>query len=107
MAQTGTSLLSFERGGRVITLAKQEGDTVRPIWRTHLAELDQENLDAMPSLRTRRVSWRHHEASARGAELVAGPRGVRRLTRQKREFEQLAAEVANSRNSTPIDRHRL
>ncbi|MEO1529661.1 MAG: HlyD family efflux transporter periplasmic adaptor subunit [Planctomycetota bacterium] len=80
------SLLSFERGGRVLTLSKQEGDVV--LAGEHLAELDQENLDAA-ELRTQSELA---AAEARLAELVAGPR-QQTLDAAKARVEQLTAEV--------------
>lgn len=80
------SLLSFERGGRLLTLAKEEGDTVRA--GEQLAELDQENLDAA-ELRTRSELA---ASQARLDELVAGPR-KQTIDAAKARVEQLAAEV--------------
>ena len=81
------SLLSFERGGRILTLDKREGDPVRA--GEQLAELDQENLDAVEQ----RTRSELAAAEARLAELVAGPR-QQTIDAARARVDQLAAEAA-------------
>ena len=81
------SRLSFERPGRVLVLAVHEGDEVSG--GDVLAELDQENLDAIEA----RIVSELAAADALLAELIAGPRKQTLLAAEAR-VAQLSAQVA-------------